>query len=125
MKTEQTPETQLTAFLKGKSEQTLSLLEYFVNEYKKIGKISLHPTKTMIGISRDDKRIAWITQPGKSFIQVVFPFRHAYPDNLCFQKIAQVPDDIYQYNHHLRIYHKEDLNEEVLGFMRWAYEGNF
>ena len=45
-----------------------------------------------------------------------FPFKQPYPDNLCFQKIAQVPGEIaHQFNHHFRMLQKEDLNEEVIG----------
>ena len=74
----------------------------------------------MIGISNTHKRIAWVTQSGKNFIHVVFPFRQAYPDNLCFQKIAQVPGQ-QQFNHHLRMLNKDDLNGEVMRFMKMAF----
>jgi hypothetical protein len=124
MSSTKTDEAQLSAFLAGKTEQTLLLLEHFINVYKKIGKITLHPTKSMIGIAKEERRIAWVTQLGKNFVHVVFPFRQPYTDNLCFQKIAQVPGEAHQYNHHLRIYHTEDLNEEVIGFMKWAYSGD-
>jgi hypothetical protein len=115
-------EKELAVFLSGKSEQTLELLDHFVKEFKKVGKVTLHPAKTMIGVANDTKRIAWITQLGKNFVHVVFPFEKPYPDNLCFQKIAQVPGDAKQFNHHFRMYYKEDVNEEVLGFMKMAYE---
>ncbi len=108
-------------FLKGKSEITLALFNHFVNEYKKIGDITLAPTKTMISIATPLKRIAWITELGKNFIHVVFPFEKPYPDNLCFQKIAQVPGDDHQFNHHFRMLLKEDLNKEVKEFMKIAY----
>jgi len=52
----------------------------------------------------------------------VFPFKQPYEDNLCFQKVAQVPGQ-QQFNHHYRMLSVDDLNEEVLGFMRLAYEG--
>jgi hypothetical protein len=78
----------------------------------------------MIAVSNGDKRIAWITQLGKNFIHVVLPFEKPYPENLCFQKIAQVPGDDKQFNHHLRIYSKDDINEEVMGFMKLAFDGN-
>ena len=110
-------------FLSGKSDHTKSLFEHFINEYRNIGLVTLHPAKTMIGIANDKKRIAWITQFGKNFIHVVFPFSKAYPDNLCFQKIAQVPGDAHQFNHHFRIIYKEDINEEAIQFMKMAYEG--
>jgi hypothetical protein len=112
----------LSAFLSGKSAQTLMLFNHFVNKYQTIAPITLHPAKTMIGIANPHKRIAWVTQLGKNFVHVVFPFKQEYPDNLCFQKIAQVPGDAHQFNHHFRMYNVEDVNEEVLGFMRMAYE---
>jgi len=111
----------LSAFLSGKSEQTLMLFNHFISEYQNIALITLHPAKTMIGIANEHRRIAWLTQLGKNFVHIVFPFKQEYPDNLCFQKIAQVPGDANQFNHHFRMYNTEDVNEEVLGFMRMAY----
>ena len=113
----------IEGFLKGKSEHTKLLFHHFVNEYRKLGLVTLHPAKTMIGIANDKKRIAWITQFGKNFIHIVFPFSKAYPDNLCFQKIAQVPGDAHQFNHHFRMLYKEDINEEVIDFMKMAFKG--
>jgi hypothetical protein len=115
-------ENQLAEFLYGKSDYTLMLFNHFIAEFKKIGDITVHPAKTMIGVANSHRRVAWLTQLGKNFIHVVFPFKQPYPDNYCFQKIAQVPGDAEQFNHHLRIYHPEDINDEVLGFMRLAYE---
>jgi len=115
-------ENRLEDFLQGKSEFTLSLFNHFVDEYKRIGKVTLEPAKTMIGIATERKRIAYITQLGKSFIHVVFPFERPYSDNLCFQKIAQVPGDDKQYNHHFRMLAKEDLNKEVISFMKLAFK---
>lgn len=110
----------LSSFLTGKSEHTLMLFHHFVNEFQKVGPVTLHPAKTMIGVANSHKRVVYITQLGKNFIHVVFPFKKRYEDNLCFQKIAQVPGDI-QCNHHFRMLNKEDLNEEVIGFMKLAY----
>jgi Domain of unknown function (DUF5655) len=107
-------------FLSGKSDDTRALFQHFIAEYSKLGDITLHPAKTMIGIANAHKRIAWITQLGKNFIHVVFPFKKTYLDNLCFQKIAKVPGNE-QFNHHFRMYHKEDVNEEVIQFMKLAY----
>ncbi|MBV8388968.1 MAG: hypothetical protein JO080_04120 [Mucilaginibacter sp.] len=110
----------LDDFLNGKSEHCLILFHHFVNEFQKVGPVTLHPAKTMIGIANSHKRIAYITQLGKNFVHVVFPLRERYEDNFCFQKIAQVPGDT-QFNHHFRMLHQEDVNEEVLKFMRLAY----
>jgi hypothetical protein len=110
----------LESFLNRKSEHTLILFHHFVNEFQKAGPVTLHPAKTMIGIANSHKRIAYITQLGKNFIHVVFPLRERYEDNFCFQKIAQVPGDM-QFNHHFRMLHKEDVNDEVREFMRLVY----
>lgn len=107
-------------FLAGKSAHTLQLFDHFMECFATIGELKVEPTKTMIGISNSRKRIAWVTQLGKNFIHVVFPFDQVYEDNLCFQKIAQVPGSS-QFNHHLRILETDDVNEEVMAFMRKAY----
>jgi len=107
----------LKTFIAGKSDPALALLQHFVSQYEKLGKIYLYPTKSMIGIGFGDRRVAWITQLGKNFVHIVFPFEKAYSDNLCFQKIAQVPGDNRQFNHHFRMYLPEDINEEVQQFM--------
>ena len=109
-------------FLTGKSEITKALYHHFIDEFTTTGMITIHPAKTMIGISNGDKRIAYITQLGKNFVHVVFPFRQPYPGNLCFTKIAQVPGDAKQYNHHFRMYLPEDINDEVKAFMKLAFD---
>ena len=112
----------LSAFLTGKSEHTLMLFNHFISEFQSIGPVTLHPAKTMIGIANSHKRVAYITQLGKNFLHVVFPFKQPYADNFCFQKIAPVPGDANQFNHHFRMLNREDVNDEVLNFMRMAYE---
>ena len=113
---------ELNNFLAGKSEITLHLFHYFIAEYQKLAPVTIHPAKTMIGIANSHRRIAWVTQLGKNFVHIVFPFKQEYPDNLCFQKIAQVPGDAHQFNHHFRMLHPEDINDEVKKFMRMAFE---
>jgi hypothetical protein len=114
-------ERELERFLCGKSEHTLALFDHFISEFQMIGPVTIHPAKTMIGIANSHKRIVYITQLGKNFIHVVFPFRERFDDNLCFQKIAQVPGDL-QFNHHFRMLHQDDVNDEVRKFMKMAYE---
>lgn len=111
----------VAGFLHQKSAHTQALFHHFINEYHKLGMVALYPAKTMIGVDNGRKRIAWITQLGKDFVHVVFPFKQAYNDNLCFQKIAQVPGDAKQFNHHFRMYSTGDVNEEVILFMRLAF----
>lgn len=113
---------ELLAFLSGKSEHTVSLFHHFIETFQQVGDVTVHPAKTMIGIANPHKRIAYVTQLGKNFVHVVFPFQQPYEDNLCFQKIAQVPGDQKQFNHHLRIFFNDDVNEEVQHFMKLAYQ---
>ena len=115
-------DTSISPFFNGKSQHTIDLFNHFIDCYSKIGIISLHPAKTMIGIANSNKRIAYITQIGKNFIHIVFPFKNSYDDNLCFQKIAKVPGKEIQYNHHFRMLLIEDINSEVLKFMKLAYK---
>jgi len=89
----------LADFLNGKSDHTVSLFWHFAECYRQLGNIQL----------------------GKNFIDVVLPFDKPYTDNLCFRKIAQVPGSK-QYNHHLRMLNKEDVNKEVKKFMKLAFD---
>jgi hypothetical protein len=111
----------LADFLRGKTELSLKLFSHFIGEFTKVGSVTIRPAKTMIGIATPRKRIAYVTQLGKNFIHVVFPFEQAYTDNLCFQKIAQVPGNARQFNHHFRMLALEDVNKEVVKFMKLAY----
>lgn len=115
-------EKSLNDFLEGKSRHTVELFQYFTQQFQKVGKVEILPAKTMIGIATSRKRIAYVTQLGKDFIHVVFPFTKAHEDNLCFQKIAPVPGDAKQFNHHFRMVRREDVNDEVRRFMKLAYD---
>jgi hypothetical protein len=119
MKKQPAGEPTIDDFLNGKSVQTKMLFYHLIDRFTTLAPVTLHPAKTMIGISNGKRRIAWITALGKNFVHVVFPFAQPYPDNLCFIKIAQVPGTS-QYNHHFRMQAPEDVNEEVLSFMKRA-----
>jgi len=115
-----TTSSELEAFLYSKTPHARELFEHFIAQYQKLAPVTVHPAKTMIGIATPRKRICYVTQIGKDFIHVIFPFDEPYLDNLCFQKIPQVPGQ-QQFNHHFRMYRKEDLNAEVKKFMKLAY----
>jgi Domain of unknown function (DUF5655) len=121
MPKKESSEKSVEDFLEGKSAITHELFNHFVNEFFKIGKVKLLPAKTMIGVATPKKRIAYINQFGKNFINVVFMFEEPYYDNLCFQKVGQVPGQR-QFNHHFRMLAKEDVNAEVKKFMKLAYQ---
>jgi hypothetical protein len=107
-------------FLQGKSAQTIALFQYFLEQYKTIGDFVLHPAKSRIALARNT-RFCSINQLGKDFVHIVFQFDKPYYDNLCFLKIGQLPNSS-RYNHHCRLYHPDDINEEVRKFMKLAYE---
>jgi hypothetical protein len=109
----------LDDFLSNKSEYTIELFWHFADSFQQVGNVTIHPTKSMIGFAAKT-RMAYVIRLGKNFVDVVFPFDQAYDDNLCFHKIAQVPG-AQQYNHHLRLLDKKDLNTEVKKFMKLAY----
>ena len=102
---------ELSDFLKGKPDHTISLFWHFTEAYQQIGLVTVHPTKSMIAFAHKT-RIAYVTRLGKDFVDIVFPFKEQYPDNLCFHKIAQVPGS-QQFNHHFRMYSEDDINDEV------------
>lgn len=114
-------ERNLGDFLRGKSAHTVELFDHLVNEYLQMAPIKVYPTKSMIALGLRTN-FAYVTQLGKNFIDVVFPFKEIYADNLCFTKIKTVPGTN-DHNHYFRMYFKEDINEEVRGYMRKALEG--
>ena len=110
----------LDDFLKGKPAHTIELFEHFLESYRKIGDFVLHPAKSRIALAKHT-RFCSINQLGKDFIHVVFQFNEPFHDNLCFIKIGQLPGEN-NWNHHCRLYRKEDLNAEVKKYMKMAYQ---
>jgi hypothetical protein len=105
-------------FTEGKSEQTIELFNYFIDEYRKLGEFVLHPAKSRIAFAAKT-RFGYINRLGKDFLDVVLTFDKPHTENFCFYRIGEVPGGkIYQ--HYLRIFHKEDINEEVRQFMKMA-----
>lgn len=76
----------LDDFLNNKSEYTIELFWHFADAFQKIGKVTIHPTKSMIWFAAKT-RMAYVIRLGKNFVDVVFPFDQAYPDNLCFIRL--------------------------------------
>ena len=113
-------ERDLADFLQGKSTHTIELFDHLINEYLQIAPIKVYPTKSMIALGAR-VNFAYVTQLGKNFIDVVFPFNEIHDDNLCFTKIKTVPGTN-DHNHHFRMYFKDDINDEVKKYMKMAYE---
>lgn len=105
-------------FLKGKSEKTIGMFHYFIDEYMKIGEFVLHPAKSRIAFA-GKTRFGYIHRLGKDFLDVSLTFDRPYRDNFCFYRIGEVPGGkIFQ--HYLRIFEKEDINDEVRKYMKLA-----
>ena len=110
-------------FLKGKSELTIDLYKHFIQELQKMGKFKLHPARSRIAFAADI-RFGYISRLWRDFIDVAFTFRQPYHDNLCFYRIGEVPGGKY-FQHYLRIFRKEDINEEVKKYMKMAIESGY
>lgn len=108
----------LADHMKEKSELTISLYDDFIRKLSALGEIQIRPTKSAIALSVD-VRLGHIHRLGKDFVDIVFYFDKAYDDNLCFYKIANVPGST-QHNHYFRMMNEEDINEEVLKYMKMA-----
>lgn len=107
-------------FTKGKSTVTLDLFYHFIEEYKKLGEFVLHPARSRIAFA-SRVRFGYIHRLGKDYIDVVLTFNEAYDDNLCFYRIGEVPGGkIFQ--HYLRIYSRDDINQEVIKYMKMALQ---
>src|ERR1043165_3598357 len=103
-------------FVKGKSAVTVDLYEYFIEQLRGFGDFQLNATKSAIALS-GKVRFGHIHRLGKDYVDIVFYFNKACNDNLCFYKIANVPGSD-QHNHYFRMCSMEDLNEEVMGYMK-------
>jgi len=118
-KTSEAESPRIENHLNGKSQTTLDLYQSLIAELATIGLVEAHAAKSMICLSAG-RNFAYVIQLGRDFIDIVIPFKVAYHDNMCFRKINPVPgsDD---FNHHLRMYSKEDFNDEVKAYLKKAY----
>lgn len=107
-------------FLKDKSEHTKELFHFFINEYHKLGEFVLHPARSRIAFAAKI-RFGYIHRLGKDYLDVVLTFDKPHTENLCFYRIGEVPGGKY-FQHYLRLFRKEDLNEEVKLFMKMALD---
>lgn len=105
-------------FLLGKSDYTISLFHYFVNQFRKIGAFDLHPAKSRIAFAAKI-RFGYIHRLGRNYIDIALTFPKPYRENLCFYRIGEVPGGKY-FQHYFRLYKEEDLNDEVKEYMELA-----
>ena len=65
-------------------------------------------------------RFCSINKVGEDFIDVHLVLVKPFYDSECFYKIENLSNRFYV--HHLKIYDKTDINDEVKKFMKLAYE---
>ena len=104
-------------FLEGKSERSIQLYNYFLNEYKKIGPIILHPLKSRIAFMVK-VRFSGVNKLGKDFIEGAFWLKEKFVSDK-FYKIEYIPKD--NFIHRFRIYSESDIDKEFLKYMKMAY----
>jgi hypothetical protein len=110
----------LAEFLSRKSAYSLELFRELVSAFEEIGATEYYAAKTMVCFKRR-RNFAYVIQFGKGFIDLLLPFKEPFEDNLCFRKISALPG-AQDFNHHVRILAKEDINEEVRFYMRKAFD---
>jgi len=81
-------------FLRNKSDKTVGLFYFLVEEYRKLGDFVLHPAKTMIRFAAKI-RFAYIHRLGKDYVDVVLQLREPHKETLCFHKMARIPGATY------------------------------
>lgn len=105
-------------FLEGKSEISVRLYKYFIASYKKIGKFEFHPAKTRIALA-SRIRFAAINRLGKDFLEGHLVISKDFPGSKCFHRIDHFGSS---YVHNFRLYKKEGVTDELIGFMKMAFD---
>jgi hypothetical protein len=105
-------------FLKNKSARSVELYRYFLNEYKKIGPVSLHVVKTRIAFMVL-VRFSGVDKFGKDFIEGGFWFKEKI-ESKKFHRIEFIPKS--DFIHRFRITDENDIDDEFRIYMKKAYE---
>ena len=84
-----------------------------------MGSFDLHPVKTRVALLTK-MRFCSVNRIGKDFIDVHFVLTKAHEDNTCFYKIENLGNRFFL--HHIKIYHKADVNDQVRKYMELAFE---
>ena len=106
-------------FVRGKPVEVIGLLNYFLSEYRKIGDFQLHPVKTRIALLTQ-MLLCSINKLAKDYVDIHFVLTQPYHENSCFYRIENLGDRFFV--HHLKIYERIDVDDEVRKFMNLAYD---
>jgi hypothetical protein len=105
-------------FLNGKSERAIQLYNFFLDEYKKIGPIIIHPLKSRLAFMVL-VRFSGVNKLGKDYIEGAFWLKERI-ESPRFYKTEYIPKD--NYIHRFRIYNETEIDDEFKSYMRMAYE---
>ena len=105
-------------FLRDKSDKAIDIFNTFIKTYQKIGDLELHPVKTKIALETKT-RFCSINKIGIDFLDGHLVFMETHTDNFCFYKIENLSDKFYL--HHFRLYNKSEINDELIKYMKLAY----
>jgi len=73
--------------LNGKSVHTLALFHHFIEEYQHIGKITVHPARTMIGICNRSETNCLPSPNWVKFYFMLSPFERPFLTIYVFRKL--------------------------------------
>jgi len=91
-----------------------------IHQYREIGEFVLHPARSRIGLAAEI-RFGYLKSLGRDFVDIALTFDKPHHDNYCFYRIGEVPGGKY-FQHYLRLYQKDDVNDEVRKFMKLALD---
>jgi len=106
-------------FLKGKSTESIALFNFFLAAYRTIGPFELHPVKTRVALLTK-MRFCSINKVGTDHIDIHLVLTSLFDDAMCFYKIDNLANRFFV--HHVRLYHWDDINDELRKYMAMAYE---
>ena len=104
-------------FLAGKSERAVQLFWFFVDEWKPIGNIKLHPVKTSVSIM-NTVRFARVNRVKRNSIVCHLWLKEKVESAKFFRIEKLLPSN---YIHHFEITDESFIDEEFRGFMKMAY----
>ncbi|MFI5140022.1 MAG: hypothetical protein ACHQIM_19540 [Sphingobacteriales bacterium] len=105
-------------FLKDKTTESINLFNFFLAAYKDIGPFELHPVKTRVALLTK-MRFCSINKVGADHIDIHLVLTSLFDDSLCFYKIDNLANRFFV--HHARLYHQDDINDELRKYMIMAY----
>jgi len=106
-------------FLIGKSESAVDLFNFFLSEYKKIGEFQLHPVKTRVALLTK-MRFCSINKIGKDYLEIHLVLTAPHNNDSCFYRIDNLANRFFV--HHMKIYSREDITDELRGYMKLAFD---